>query len=167
MKSNPVAVSDADAVPVPTDGLEFGGFLARNDGLSILRSHSPPNTISSSTLDKQLAGAPPPNITSEYAGSQVKSFKLTSLYLSCAVTSAVSLGEPQPCRLKFTGVNTKGVTVSQTCAYSETAINPALAFCAFTDAFNDIVFVSVAVANSLTLPPTTVLYLDDVNHTNH
>lgn len=155
------ALAQLNPVRVPYNGLQFGQFDARADGASQLRSISPSNTIAS-TVAQQLTSGSPANITSKYTGSKVVKFDLKSTYGGCAVLTAASAGLEQACDLQFNGTTTAGKTVSKTFPFTGTALDPKpLAFFDFKGAFDGVTTVTVQVANSQTLPATTVLYLDD------
>ena len=142
-------------------GLNFNNFDARGDGASQLRSISPNNTISSIFV-MQLTSGTLANITSDYPGKNVTKFDFKSTYTGCAVLSVVSLGVEQACTVQFTGFTTAGKQITKDCTFVGTDGNPKpMVFCDFQGALNGVTTVDVSVANSQTLPPLTVLYLDN------
>lgn len=79
-----------------------------------------------------------------------------------------AVGTPRPCGLRFSGVNTAGKKISQTCQYSGSIANPKSQHCVLDKAmFGSVKTVLVEVENSLTLPVVTAGILDDVLHTNY
>ena len=153
-------------VPVPYDGLRFGGFNARNNGVKMIRANSDPNVAGNGPLRDILSGgAPPANITTKYPGSRVKYYKAIKTFIGCAVISTVQA--PQPCQILFSGIDSKKAAISQTCSYSGTVKNPAMQECTFGPTFGDVVTLNVTVDESLTVPTTTVLLIDNFNHTNY
>ena len=160
LPSNP-ALAQLNPVTVLYNGLQFGQFDARDDGVSQLRSISPNNTITS-TIAQQLTSGFPANITSKFTGSKVAKFDLKSTYGGCAVLTAASAGLEQTCNLQFTGATAAGKTVSKVFPFTGTALAPKpLAFFDFQGAFDGVTTVTVQVANSQTLPATTALFLDN------
>ncbi|KAL8821907.1 MAG: hypothetical protein Q9223_000137 [Gallowayella weberi] len=131
-------------------------------------------------LQKLLGQAPrDSNITTKYPGLTTKYYRLRSLYVACSISSLANLPPvagnspppvtiPQPCQVQFTGVNSRGKAISQRCPYSGTSLNPDLQPCSFDgDDFADVITLHVDVADALTLPNTTSVYLDDITHTNY
>lgn len=155
MKADPLVASNTPIVG-PYDGLAYPSFDARADGVSIVRSHSPNNTATHTILSQGTA-----MITTNYTGSKIKYFDLYSTYLGCSVLSRVSVGVPQPCNILFNGTTTSGQSVSEICPYAGTLTDPALVQCKFTK-LNSLKEVTVSVISSITLPDTTVEYLDNV-----
>lgn len=193
--SNP-ALAQLSPIPSPYNGLVFGSFNARNDGVSILRSVSSPvstdlsnrfistepatmlawnsdtdsqsikKTASSVPLNNMLAGHPA-NITSEYSGSPVTPFDLVSTYAGCAVTTRASVGVPQACTIQFKAIKTDGTTVSVLCTYTGTVTDSKLQFCDFKGQLNGITVVTIMPTDSATLPQTTVEFLDNTQVTEY
>ncbi|KAL8707772.1 MAG: hypothetical protein Q9220_007224 [cf. Caloplaca sp. 1 TL-2023] len=161
LPSNP-ATPRGNPVPIPYDKLAFNGFNVRNDGVSIVRSHSANNTISSAQLNAMLSGIPA-NISSKYPSSPVKSFDLQSVYLGCSLMTVAATGAPQACVVQFKGITTAGKPVTAPCTYSGTIKNPALVKCSFGTALGNVTVVDVVITNAATLPAATVVELDDVS----
>lgn len=138
--------------------------------------NSAPNAIGSGSLSQTHSGAPPANITADYSGSNVKYYKAIKTFIGCATIltlpgstnpGAPTVQAPQVCKLLFSGLNSKGAAISQTCSYSGTVNNPAMQECYFGPQFGEVVTLFVTVADSLTLPQTTVPLIDNFNHTNY
>ncbi|KAI4094849.1 MAG: hypothetical protein LQ339_007412, partial [Xanthoria mediterranea] len=110
----------------PPDGLFFGGFTYRSEGIPQINAKSSPNLIGFSNLRKTLGlAAPVTNITAKYPVSNVKSYRLTSAFVACSVSSTSVVPPvggtsvppptvPQPCEIKFTATTSKGKMASQT-----------------------------------------------------
>ena len=140
----------------------------------VLRAHSPPNLAGRATLSYVAKGEPRPNITSKYTGSRVKYFELVSAYVGCgeAMTGALPIDNsdlpvvqvPQPCTILFSGVNSTGGVISQTCSFSGTRD---MQQCFFGKNFTSAVAVNVEVKTAASLPLVTSFLLDDVVHINH
>ncbi|CAL8580570.1 hypothetical protein XPA_010443 [Xanthoria parietina] len=176
----PTKLSMVKPIPGPQDGLFFGGFTYRSDGIPQIVAKSPPNLIGFSNLRKTLGlAAPISNIRTKYPGSNVKSYRLTSAFIACSISGTsvvppvggISLPPPtipQPCEIKFTATTAKGKVASQTCSYSGTSLDPALQSCFFDQTkFADVVTVVVDLESALTLTETTTVQMDDVAHTNY
>ncbi|KAL8880085.1 MAG: hypothetical protein Q9198_002437 [Flavoplaca austrocitrina] len=180
-KLTPTTLGSVKPIPGPQDGLFFGGFTYRSDGVPQIFASSPPNLIGFNNLRKTLGQAAPiSNITVRYPGSKVRSYRLISAFVGCGVSTPVTTVPPvggvsappptipQPCQISFKGVNVFGKTVSQTCSYSGTSLNPALQSCFFDPtAFANVVTVVVDIVDALTLSETTTVQLDDVAHSNN
>ncbi|KAL8867667.1 MAG: hypothetical protein Q9174_005512 [Haloplaca sp. 1 TL-2023] len=165
--TSPVAVV---AVPIGVqDGLLFGGFRVRSDGVSIARSVSPPNQAGSNNLNRQLQGNPNPNITTIYTGSKVKSYTAISTFVSCVITAQVQLGVPQSCDLEFQGTKTDGTTVTKTCSYNAgTVVQPRQPqLCEFGTSFTNLKTIIVRFQSSFTSTTTTTGLLDNFKHINN
>lgn len=96
------------------------------------------------------------------------------LYVGCAIPSTGSvqglpgIGAPQPCRLKFIGITTDGNEVTNICSYSPISnLDTTVEECDFGPEFDNVVTVEVVVDQSLTIPITTLGFIDDVLHTNY
>ncbi|KAL8848563.1 MAG: hypothetical protein Q9221_006396 [Calogaya cf. arnoldii] len=180
------APTTASQAFVTNDGLLFGGFGYRSDGVRQLVDGTglpPLMPVTSSSPNKiGFRGNTQPNITAQYPNSKVKSYRLTSTFIACVASSNTvadalppvggikppSVGVPEPCEMKFTAITTKGTTESQTCSFSGTSLNPYYRPCFFDQTkFSDVVTVVVTLESSLTLPETTTRSLDDVAHTNN
>ncbi|KAL8783925.1 MAG: hypothetical protein Q9213_004255 [Squamulea squamosa] len=172
------ALGPSVPVTVPYDGLQFGGFSARNydNPSNVFRANSRPAAASSNELRRILSGLPIANITAKYQGSRVRSFRLTSTFVGCGIPGAGIVpgapappvaALPQPCRLLFSVVKANGQTASQTCSYAGLLLSPGMEECFFSEAFADAVTVNVEIDSVATLPLTTVVVLDNVVHTNN
>ncbi|KAL8830625.1 MAG: hypothetical protein Q9191_001326 [Dirinaria sp. TL-2023a] len=158
--ANPL-VSATSPVPNPYKGLDFLDWRARANGVSILKSQSGNNTISAGGTGGILSGSTtPPNITSQYDGSNVVFYDLVSTYFGCAVSTAVSTGAPQPCTLQFQGFKIDGSNTTVLATFDANAKPPKLSFVDFKKKLNGVKSVTVTVAASSTVPLTTVEFLD-------
>ncbi|KAL8775310.1 MAG: hypothetical protein Q9209_000317 [Squamulea sp. 1 TL-2023] len=86
------ALGPSVPITLPYDGLRFGGFSVRNydNPSNVFRANSHPAAASSNELRRILSGLPVANITAEYQGSRVKSFRLTSTFVGCGIPAAGS-----------------------------------------------------------------------------
>ena len=71
---------------------------------------------------------------------------------------------PQPCTILFSGINSAGGPISQTCSFSGTRD---MQQCFFGKNFTSAVAVNVEIQTAATLPLSTSFALDDVVHVNH
>lgn len=172
----PTLLGAVQALPRnPYDELLFGNFRYRSNGLPVAIASSPPNYITFGGVT-----TPVTNITAEYARSKVKFFALTSVEVACVVAAVgnvppvggvapPAVGTPQPCGIRFSGVNTAGKPISQTCQYSGSLANPTAQHCVLDKAmFGSVKTLLVEVVNSLTVVGVLAAgVLDDVVHTNY
>ena len=159
----------------PYDELFFGGFRYRTNGLPVPIASSPPNYILFGGVTNPVA-----NITAEYDRSKVKSYALTSVDVACVVAvvsnvppvggqSLPAVGTPQPCGIRFSGVNTAGKPINQTCQYSGSLANPTAQLCVLDKSkFGSVRTLTVDIANSLAVAGVLAGgILDNVVHTNY
>ena len=107
----PVAV--LDVAPSPYLDLGTPGFFVVPPGLlSGVTAHSPPNVIGFNLVGGAVSGSPA-TLTTQYAGSKVKSLSLKTVWLSCTIINPAGIYVAQSCSVHAAGTKVGGGTVEQ------------------------------------------------------
>lgn len=97
-------------------------------------------------------------------GTSTKSFSVTSLYNACVVASQTGV-LAQACTIQYTGTQTNGKKVTQTCSFAvPNLLAPQAALCNLKG-FTDLKSLALEPVKATLLPASTVLLIDEVKGT--
>ncbi|KAG7008957.1 hypothetical protein G7Y79_00004g015410 [Physcia stellaris] len=154
-------VANVLALPFnPFDNLVGSGIAPEADpGVSLLKAPSPPNFAASVTLFQALQRSPAMITT---AGTNAKSFSLTSLANACVVASQTGL-VAESCTIQYNGTKAVGGgTESALCTFKADPLNPKAALCQLPNTFSGLKSVSIVPVTATLPPATTVVFIDNV-----
>ena len=149
-------------MPTPYYNLAWPGFNVYNttQGVTLLKAPSLPNFAASVTLLQALQGKPSMITT---AGTNAKSFTLTSLANACVVASQTGV-LAESCTVQYNGTKAVGSgTVSALCTFTVTdPLEPMAAPCKLPSSFSGLKSVSIAPVKATLTPASTVVFIDNV-----
>lgn len=88
-------------------------------------------------------------------------FDLYSTFVACSITTELTAGAAQPGTVLLNSTTVSGKTVTKTCSYEETILNPAIVPCNLST-LEWVKAVSIIPVKEATLSTTTVIELDNV-----